>query len=151
MKVEDAVRDAFSEIGQQASEQPIRAAQMSTAIRYLNRFMAAFAYLNLGYVPVDSSSDTIIVPAYAEEWVVLKLATKLAASFPSTEQLSVIAANEREAYNNLLIQQPRICSQDFPETLPLGSGNEGDSFTNRFYADCHEDEECDEECDEDDI
>lgn len=145
MNVEDAVRDAFSEIGQQAAEQPIQPPQMSTAIRYLNRFMAAFAYLELGYLPVNSASDTIIVPSYAEEWVVLKLATKLAAAFPTTEQIGLISANEREAFNNLLIQQPRICSQDFPETLPLGSGNECDSFTRRFYVDCHEDEECEED------
>jgi hypothetical protein len=146
MIVEDAVRDAFAEIGQQAAEQPVQAHQMSTAIRYLNRFMAAFAYLELGYVAVDSSSDTIVVPSYAEEWVVLKLATKLAASFPSTEQLSTIVANEREAYNNLLIQQPRVCPQDFPSTLPVGSGNEC-VFGDRFY--CGVDEEF-MECQEDD-
>lgn len=132
MKVEDAVRDALAEIGQQAVEQPVQPVQMTNAIRYLNRFMAAFSYLNLGYVAVDSASDTITVPAEAEEWVVLKLATKLAAQYSSREQIDITKSDEREAYNNLLIKCQFIDDLEYPNTLPIGSGNEY-SGSNVFF------------------
>lgn len=149
MVVEEVVRSALYLIGQQASEHPIQPPQMTMAIGFLNRIMSGVAYLEFDYVAVDSSSDDVLIPAYAEEWVILKLAKRLAPIWPETTQLGSINDDLKDAWNNLLKQH---CNQKLPtcrfqSTMPVGSGNE--EFTDlTFYPVCDEDEE---ECEEDDV
>lgn len=126
MKAETVVRDALQEIGQQAAEQPVKADEMATAIRYMNRFMFGFAYLGLGYTVVTSSSQEITIPDYAHEWLILGLAKRLIPSFPSVDDSTKadIRDNYNIAYNNLLLQNGQAPEMSFPSTLPVGSGNE---------------------------
>lgn len=134
MKAEDLIRDALQELGRQAAEQPVSGDDMSTGIRYLNRLMRGVDYLGLGYTIITSGSQTVTIPAYAEEWAVFKLATRLSAQYPPTDQIPIIAANEREAWSNLLKQHQELPVMQYPGTLPVGSGNScGDSFDVRFY------------------
>lgn len=123
MKAEDLIRDALQELGAQSAEQPISGDEMATGIRYLNRLMRGVDYLGLGYTIVDSGSDEVTIPAYAEEWAVFKLATRLASQFPPTDQIQIIAANEREAWTNLLSQRQELPTTSYINTLPIGSGN----------------------------
>lgn len=126
MKVEDVVRDALYLIGQQASEQPIEGSQMTMAIGFLNRIMHGVAYLELGYLDTDSASDDVVIPSYAEEWVILKLAKRLAPIWPETTQLPTINDDLRDAWNNLLKQHANqeLPQCSYPGTLPVGSGNQ---------------------------
>lgn len=123
MKAEDLIRDALQELGVQSAEQPISGDEMQTGIRYLNRLMNGVDYLGLGFTVVDSASDEITIPSYAQEWAVFKLATRLASQFPPTDQIQIITANEREAWTNLLSQHQVIPVMEYPDTLPIGSGN----------------------------
>ncbi len=134
MKVEECVRDALQEIGQQAAEQPVQPDEMATGIRYLNRMMLGIAYLGLGYTVVTSASNTMTIPTYAEEWVVLALAKRLIPQFPSVDPETKFTLNEnlKEAWNNLLKEAVQLESLTMPSTLPIGSGNE-DCLSARFY------------------
>lgn len=141
MKAEDLIRDALQEIGRQAAEQPISGDDMATGIRYINRMFRGVDYLGLGFTVITSGSQTVTIPAYAEEWAVFKLATRLASQYPPTDQVQIIASNERDAWSNLLKQHQELPSMTMPCTMPVGSGNEGCGvYDNRFYP-----------CDNDDI
>lgn len=135
MKVEEVVRSALYLIGQQASEQPIEPPRMTMAMGFLNRIMSGVAYLDLDYVAVDSASDDVLIPAYAEEWVILKLAKRLAPIWPETTQLATINDDLRDAWNNLLKQHPQqeLVTISRPSTLPTGSGNDA-SYDLTFYT-----------------
>lgn len=124
MIAEELIRDSLQEIGQQAAEQPVQADELQTGIRYTNRIMRGVDYLGLGFTVLTSGSQEVTIPAYAEEWVVYKLAIRLAAQFPTTDQLPVIMQNEKEAWNNLLIQHITIPETSYPDTMPVGSGNQ---------------------------
>lgn len=132
MKAEELIRDSLQEIGVQAAEQPIRPDVMQTGIRYLNRLMYGVDYLGLGYTVVDSASDEVTIPPYAEEWAVFKLAIRLAPQFPPTDQLQAIMLNEREAWTNLLAQHQEAPVTKFTGTVPVGSGNQ-DMWWPVFY------------------
>lgn len=123
MKAEELIRDALQELGRQAAEQPISGDDTATGIRYINRMFRGVDYLGLGFTVITSASQTVTIPAYAEEWAVLKLATRLAAQYPPTDQVMIIAENEREAWANLLIQHQEAPVMSYPDTLPIGSGN----------------------------
>lgn len=126
MKAEDAVRDALQEIGQQAAEQPVKADEMATGIRYLNRIMSSYAKLGLGYTYITSSSQVVTIPTWAEWWTVLKLAKALIPQFPSVDDSTKVTLeqNLKEAWKNLLDNQQELPVTTFPYTLPVGSGNE---------------------------
>jgi len=134
MKVEECIRDALQEIGQQAAEQPVQPDEMATGIRYLNRLMSEYAYLGFGYAIASSSSQTVICPTYAENWVVLALAKRLMPQFPSVDDSTKadLNANLNTAWNNVLMQNGKEPEQSLPYILPIGSGKEYE-YNSRFY------------------
>lgn len=134
MKAEELARDALQELGIQAAEQAIQADEMQTAIRYMNRLARGVDYLGLGWTTITSGSETITIPAYAEEWFVFKLALRMAAQFPPTDQIMIIDANEKEAWSNLLLQHQSVDEYSYPATLPTGSGNyDSGCYDTTFY------------------
>lgn len=135
MKASDAVRDALQEIGQQAAEQPVKADEMATGIRYANRIASSYTKLGLGYTTITSSSQEITIPPWAEWWFVLMLAKALMPQFPSVDDSTKVTLeqNLKEAWKNLLDNQQETPVTTYPYTLPRGSGNEW-VWSNRFYA-----------------
>ena len=133
MKAEDWIRDAYQELGVLASEQPITAAMTQTAIRYGNRFMQSYDYLGLGYSVIDSVSDEVTIPPYAEEWAVAALAARLAPQFGSFEGLMDIKLAADVAYTNMLKHITLDVSQTPPSYLPMGSGNQDLGCGSVFY------------------
>jgi len=133
MTAEELIRDALQELGQQAAEQPVQADELQTGIRYLNRLMRGYDWLGLGYTVITSGSQSVTIPTYAEEWAVFKLALRLAPQFPPTDQLSVISANEKQAWTNLLQQHQTLPEMSFDDRMPIGSGNEDGSYSEKFY------------------
>lgn len=124
MLAEEWIRDAYQESGAQAAEQPLTADMTSTAIRYANRMMFAKDYLGLGYTVIDSLSDEVTIPPYAEEWAVLGLAVKLCpqrGEFAASQELK---DNAREAYQEMLKHVTLDIAQTPPSYLPMGSGNQ---------------------------
>lgn len=134
MKAELLVRDALQEIGQQAAEQPVKADEMATGIRYANRIANSYTKLGLGWTNITSSSQEVTVPVWAEWWLVLMLAKALMPQFPSVDDSTkfTLEANLKAAWKNLLDNQQELPVTTYPSTLPVGSGNEW-TWSDRFY------------------
>lgn len=78
--VADFVKDALGLIQAVATTQPIKAQDMATSIRTLNRVMERNEAnaIALGWAPVTSPSDTLPLPAEAELPILYALAVALA-------------------------------------------------------------------------
>lgn len=131
------ISDALGEILVSAAEQPVEAAQMSGAIRVLNRMMAAWssAGIALGYTAITGPSDAITVPDGALDGLVTNLAVRLAPQYDEsvTPELLKAANDGMKAIRQIAVTTTRT---PYPCTLPVGSGNEWDiagSVTDKFY------------------
>jgi hypothetical protein len=145
MLAEDWFRDSYGEIGIQAAEQPITAPMTQTAIRYANRLMSSYDYLGLGYTEIDSASDEITIPPYAEDWAVLALACRLApqnGEFIGLQELKIAA---EAAYRNMQKHVTLDIEMLPPNGLPMGSGNQDILGTPVFYPGLPDDEELTED------
>lgn len=130
------INDALQELIVQASEQPIEAVEFYTAVRYLNRMMGEFAAdgIPLGYTEVQNPSDVITVASGAINGMVYNLAMNLATQYdvPVSPELAMKAANAKNVMVKIANQ---ISPSSYPDTLPVGSGNEGDVFDDeKFYS-----------------
>ncbi len=135
------VTDALGEAFINAQEQPTEDVDMSKGIRYLNRMMAELDSngVSLGYTVVDSTSDEITVPDGAINGMLFNLAKRLANSYG--EQVSpelFQAAND--GWKTLYKIGVTIEQTQYGSTLPVGSGNEGDDYSDdHFYPDQSDD------------
>lgn len=130
------ITSALQEILVQASEAPLEPDEIQDAIRYMNRFMAQLAAdgIALGYTDVASTSDAITIPDGAINGLVFNLAIKLASQFGKAVSPE-LALNAREAKNTMRNIAVTIGRSHFPNTLPIGSGNEFDGGATHFYPD----------------
>lgn len=78
--VADFVKDALVLLQAVPAAQPVKAHDMATGIRTLNRLMARNEAnaIAMGWAPVASPSDTVPLPAEAEQPVLFALAVALA-------------------------------------------------------------------------
>lgn len=136
----DIIKDALIEITRLGAEAPVEQVDAQAAIRYLNRMMAGLDAkgLDLGYTVVSDFADTITIPAGAEEGVVFLLATRLWNQFSSDKPLPgalvTAAISGLQAIRDIAVT---VGATEFPSTLPIGSGNEGDTtfLASHFYED----------------
>lgn len=129
------ITDALQELLIQASEAPIEAAEAQTAIRYLNRMMTRLDALgiSLGYTVVTNLADPITVPDGAIDGVVKNLAISLAKQYGAavTPDLAKEAKDGLDAMRLLAVT---VNPSSYGDTLPIGSGNEGDQiYSSHFY------------------
>jgi hypothetical protein len=135
MIASELIRDAYQEIGKQASEQAITGDMGATAIRYLNRLMAAKSHLGLGFTEVAQASDIITTPEYTFEWMVKALAIRLIPQFGQLDSYLIVKNDEKEAYSSVLLGTQRISPPEFTSNVPFGSGNrDSSSYSKRFYS-----------------
>ena len=89
----------------------------------------------LGYTVISGLADTVTIPPGAEQGLVMNLALIIAGQFGAVPlATTALAAKEGlEAMRKLAIE---VLPADFPETLPIGSGNEDRSgiWSQRFYG-----------------
>ena len=138
------IKDALQEIVVQGSEAPVEQADAQTAVRYLNRMMATFDAegIDLGYTEVDGFADAITVAAGAIEGIVFNLAVRLWAQYNDgalpPDDIVAKAIAGKEAMRAIAVT---IGATEYPDTLPIGSGNEGDnsSTNSHFYSDLQDD------------
>jgi len=136
----DIIKDALIEITALGAEAPVEPVDAQAAIRYLNRMMTAFDAdgIPLGYTEVSSFADLITVPAGANAGIVSQLAVMLwdqyAEGQPVPSTLLARAISGKNTMRNLAVT---IGQTEYPSTLPIGSGNEGDGTyrTGHFYED----------------
>jgi hypothetical protein len=138
-KAGDIIKDALGEITVLGEEAPVEPADSQSAIRYLNRMMAAWNAdgIDLGYTVITSFGDDVTIPDGAIEAVIPNLAVRLHAQFEGADQLSQdLLARAVAGKRTLLNIAVTINASEFPSTLPIGSGNEGDTVrTDHFYPD----------------
>ena len=139
--VNQVVKAALQEILVQASQSPIQPDEAEDAIFYLNNMMLALDAdgVKLGYTKVSSLGDEVTVSDGAIEGMIANLAVNLHTQFTSLEtivkpDLRARAADGRKTFLNIAFDG--VGESSFPSTLPIGSGNEGDSFggcQNKFF------------------
>lgn len=131
----EVITDALQEILVQASEQSVQADEMQSGIRALNRMMAewdATGY-SLGYTEVTNPVDTITIPAGAISAVVTNLALRLTSQFDAVANPALVQAATMgmRTVAKIAVSVP---ASYYPDTLPIGSGNEDYLYEDRFYT-----------------
>ncbi|WP_020208281.1 packaged DNA stabilization gp4 family protein [Gilvimarinus chinensis] len=125
MKASELIGDALGKLGVRAANQPVEPDDFAVAVRECNRMFGTFAYLELGYTPLEHNSDDVTIPDYAQEWAVLELALRLAPDFAPAEDYALLKDRLRIAKQDMLLQNQTIEPMSYPPTLPTGSGNTG--------------------------
>lgn len=119
------VEDAFEEITVKKAEVNLEADELQAGIRRVNRMLVAWADIGIipGYNPVLNGDDTIDIQPEAEQAVVSNLALILAPSFskPVTQELVLFAET---SLSRLMASNSIVGEVAFPDTLPIGSGNQ---------------------------
>ena len=133
----EIITDALEEIGYKAAETPVEAADLKLGLRKLNDMFAAWegSNLDLGAAPVEDAADTVRIPRWAVEGVKMSLAGRLLAPFkrPLTNELT---ASIKAATTNMLRAMVKPIDVVYPDSLPLGSGNEcnGENYDRKFFS-----------------
>jgi hypothetical protein len=137
IKANRAVEMALQELIVRGSEAPIQADEAQDAVLYMNLMMAEFAAdgITLGYTQVTDLGDDLTIPDGAVLPMIKNLAVYLAAQFGVNipVDLAVLAKSGKNTMRNIAV---KIIPSRFPDTLPVGSGNEWDTYSNsHFYPD----------------
>lgn len=130
------ITDALKEIKAQAAESRVSALSVSAGIFYLNAMMASFSSMgvNIGYTYVSGTGDEITVKLSAIEPIVKNLALELQPVFNPAFSDAELFSQAEDGYKRLLEISFDIGSSAYPETLPIGSGNEYNYNYDRFYT-----------------
>jgi hypothetical protein len=134
------IKSALQELLVQAAEAPLEASEVQDAIKYMNRMMARLAAtgINLGYTKVTGLADPITIPDGAIDGLVFNLAIGISTQYGGvvTQALSF---NAREGLEAMEFLGVNISPTSYGDTMPIGSGNEGDYPRNdHFYDDLDE-------------
>jgi len=125
VKAKEVIWDAYEDLLNRSSEEPVEAEDALAGIRYLNDMMTMedARGMSLGYTVVSKISDTITVAAGAIAWMKASLTIFMSAKFDVDVKPSVVKREKdgREAALNLASLSPG--ERSFPSDLPMGSGN----------------------------
>ncbi len=134
--VNDLITDALENLLVQADEAEIEASEAKTAVRVLNQMMAAYAAegINLGYTTVNSLDDPLTVPDGALLGMGYNLSLLLAPKYVKGAVARTLVMAARNGYHTLVKLGRTSIAQQYPGTLPVGSGNEDPGYYDRkFY------------------
>lgn len=124
----------LQEILVQDSEAPLQAIEFQDCTFAMNNFMFELAAdgVDLGYTEVTNLGDLITIPQGAMNGLIKNVAFMLSVQFDvaPTQALIAQAGNGLRVMTKIAVQIP---AQIFPDTLPVGSGNECNTSI-RFYG-----------------
>ena len=129
------VKDILQEILVQAAEQPVQGVDSQTCIRYMNRYMSELDAkgLSLGYSKITNVADTVTIPDGAMNGLIYGVALQVITSYDIIPSQSLLIKSA-SAYDAMLQIAVEPIPTQLPNTLPIGSGNEGDTIrTTHFY------------------
>lgn len=134
----EVITDALEDLVVQADEAPIEASEAQAAIRFLNDMM--FAYdaigISLGFTEVSQLSDLVTIPRGAVMWAKAQLAIYLAEKYNVDVKSGVVSRAQTGLKAVMNLAGLSAGSMEYPSTLPIGSGNEGNGFRyDPFYPD----------------
>ena len=121
----EVVEDAMEDITVKKAEVALTDDELQSGIRRCNDMLAQWDELGfiVGYNPVINGDDILELEPAAIAAVKAKLAIKLAPSY-SKPITAALAENASEAMTMLSIANSHIGEIAYPDTLPLGSGNQ---------------------------
>jgi len=132
----EVVEDAFEEIGVKTAEEALESDELQSGIRRCNDMLTEWDDLGIivGYNPVLNGDDTLEVDRNAISAIKLKLAIKLAPSYQKPVTV-ILAQNAAESFGRLEASSSNIGEIAYPDSLPLGSGNQCPStnIDRRFF------------------
>ncbi len=134
------IKDALTEIIVLGGEASLNESEAQSAIRYLNRMMAALDAdgIDLGFTEVANLASPITTAVGSHQGILFGLSevlwTQYSDGAPVPFELVQKAAADRETMRALAVN---ISPSMYPDTLPRGSGNEGCGNWGRdhFYRD----------------
>lgn len=111
----------------QASEAPLEPSEYQDFIFAMNNYMLALDAqgVTLGYTEVSSISDEVTIPTGALRGLIANMAIEVAPDYGGqvSEALALAARDGLQVMRQIGQAIPYTY---FPDTLPIGSGNEGD-------------------------
>jgi len=119
----DIIKGALRKLGVRESESAISDSEMADGLEDLNDLGAS----NNLFAPVANVSDTIRVPRGLDGALKLALAEKLLPDYSDIQLTPVLAKSFNGAWNEIWRITNGTIEVNFPNTLPLGSGND-DSY-----------------------
>ncbi len=132
----EVVNDAFEEIDVKVAEQALQSDELQSGIRRCNDLLTSWDDIGyiVGYNPVLNGDDDLGIEPSAVRAVKSNLAIELAVSFNRPISAG-LAGKAQNALDILINANIFIGEVAFPDTLPLGSGNQGCDFETdrRFF------------------
>lgn len=123
--IREVVQDAFEEIGVKTAEVSLTGDELQSGIRRCNDMLLEWDDIGIivGYSEVLNGDDVINVERNAIGAIKYNLAIRLAPSFqkPVGIALAALASGTMEV---LMASNTDISNIAYPDTLPLGSGNQ---------------------------
>lgn len=136
------IQKALSKIGVRSREVDLTTDEISDAIDELNDMMYEWDAdgLNLGYTTVTASTDTVTTPDWSMGCIKNNLAIRLAPDFGGEVTQALIHLADM-GYETIVNRNVSLDNVDFPDTLPIGSGNtEVSVYSNIYYTTNNDDE-----------
>ena len=131
------VKAIGQEILVQGSEAPLEADEAQDIIFAMNLYMAAQDAngIHLGYTVVDTLNDVITIPMGALQGLIANVAIMVAPQFGAGARVdAALIAKAKLGLNAMRKLGVTIAPMSYPDTLPVGSGNEGNWPNNwHFY------------------
>jgi len=121
----DMVNGALRKLGINPSDSAIEGQEMLDGIESLNDMLIEWenSGIVLGFAPIADSADTVRVPRGTENAIKANLAGRMASDY--SKQLSpALVAEIGASTDNMLRIISKPLDVEFPDTLPLGSGNQ---------------------------
>lgn len=122
------IQDILEEVQIAAAEQPIESVDQNKVIRAMNRYMTSLDArgVAIGYTKINNPTDFVTVPDGALEGIVFNVSVRIlnAYDIPLTSELSYSAKEGEQTIYHLGVN---VDSTAYPDTLPIGSGNDDDN------------------------
>ncbi len=124
------IERAFSKAGIKPSEAPLTAAEISDGLDTLNDLLSEWGTNGplKDAVPVDNVTDTLVLPRFAFGALKANLAIRLAPEYDRTVTQGM-AFDATSSLAELVKATIDLSELDYPNTLPVGSGNQDGLFT----------------------
>lgn len=121
----DIIKGALRKSGIRASETDIEADEIADGLEDLNDWAstAEVSTIALGFTPVGNAGDTIDIPLEAVSYFKTNLALYMASDYGAPIAQTLVKAADDSLRAVLVAFQAPIDVQ-FPDTLPIGSGND---------------------------
>jgi len=130
------IERAFSISGIKTAETPLEASEIQDGLDTLNDMGSAWeSRLQIGFMPVETVGNTVRIPRDAEFAFKQNLAVQLRVEYKlAPDPVLVITADK--AFKDLNSTYLTIGAPQYPDSLPVGSGNEcPELFDDRFFPD----------------